>query len=536
MNTNISVADRPVTQQGMMGMKLGAQGPGRQIADKSYYMGQLRMKCDEMQEEMNRMNQEAEQFTKDTAKYSQMERKYESLIKEVRKLQGDLADYNLIVDKSRNNTDPADIAHVYNMLKNKNDSERGKIDEIFTERQEKEAEIKNLEAEAARFQKAAEEKLKSLSNEQRLAYAQLQDDHSRLMADVEQKQAHYDQLCRQVAAGEQSLKSEPLKQRLNVLEEQQLKLEERKAELELEVNKPVLSEAEQREQLLDQVKQDNKDIAIYERNIQEVEKRIRDANDEIEQLESGNSVSDDVKKHQKLQEKDQEMTEFIDNFEETFKRESAAVKDAEFRIMKLLEHISKDLGRQTQLPNKEGFEELQSEVAQKERGLENAQTTAERLQQEQKMRDMELEKINNLDSKISIELNTLNERREQMKTELTTFGDIGKLKTDADTFRHDMQTRRKQLDARRKALKQQVQHISLQYDKEKKTLAASESAGTLEALEQKLRHYEQNIFHLNEFIDSKEAETDYSGVYEEVSKQVADVNELLKTINSRPYG
>lgn len=37
--------------------------------------------------------------------------------------------------------------------------------------------------------------------------------------------------------------------------------------------------------------------------------------------------------------------------------------------MKLLEHISKDLGRQTQLPNKEGFEELQSEVAQKERGL-----------------------------------------------------------------------------------------------------------------------------------------------------------------------
>eukprot|EP00961_Rhodomonas_salina_P022296 299987-Rhodomonas_salina.1 len=53
------------------------------------------------------------------------------------------------------------------------------------------------------------------------------------MADVEQKQAHYDQLCRQVAAGEQSLKSapllsEPLKQRLNVLEEQQLKLEERK--------------------------------------------------------------------------------------------------------------------------------------------------------------------------------------------------------------------------------------------------------------------------------------------------------------------
>jgi len=518
-----------------MGMKVGAQGPGRQIADKSYYMGQLRMKCDEMTQEMNTMNSEAEQFTKDNAKYSQMERKYESLIKEVRKLQGDLADYNLIVDKSRNNTDPADIAHVYNLLKSKNDAERGKIDDIFTERQEKEAEIKNLESETNKYQKQAEEKLKSLSNEQRLAYAQLQDDHSRLLADVEQKQALYDNLCRQVAAGEQALKSEPLKQRLNVLEEQWLKLEERKRELEAETNKPVLSEAEQREQLLEQVKQDNKDIAIYERNIAEVEKRIKDANEEIESLENGSSVSEDVKKHQKLQEKDQEMTEFIDNFEESHKREGAAVKDAEWRILKLLEHISKDLGRQQQLPSKEGFEDLQSEVAVKQRGLENSQSTAERLQQEQKMRDMELEKINNLDSKISIELTTLNERREVMKEELKTFGDIAKLKEDADTFRTDMQGRRKGLDARRKALKQQVQHLSLQYDKEKKALAASESAGTLESLEQKLRHYEQNIFHLNEFIDSKEAETDYSGVYEEVSKQVAEVNELLKTINSRPY-
>lgn len=141
LNTNVQVADRPVTQQGMMGMKIANQGPGRQIADKSYYMGELRKKCDEMSAEINKMNTEVDQHNKDNATYAQMERKYESLIKEVRKLQGDFADYNLIVDKSRHNTDPADIQATYQQLKARNDEERRKVDEVFTERQEREAEI-----------------------------------------------------------------------------------------------------------------------------------------------------------------------------------------------------------------------------------------------------------------------------------------------------------------------------------------------------------------------------------------------------------
>ena len=38
------------------------------------------------------------------------------------------------------------------------------------------------------------------------------------------------------------------------------------------------------------------------------------------------------------------------------------------------------------------------------------------------MRDMELEKINNLDTKISLELTSLREKGEQMTQDLTKFG------------------------------------------------------------------------------------------------------------------
>jgi hypothetical protein len=44
----------------------------------------------------------------------------------------------------------------------------------------------------------------------------------------------------------------------------------------------------------------------------------------------------------------------------------------------------------------------------------------------------------------------------------------------------------------------QVQLLATEYDKIKGVLASNETAGTLEALEQKLRLFEQNIFHLRE--------------------------------------
>ena len=42
LNSQIKVADRPVTQQGLRGIKTGSKGPNRQVQDRSYFMGLLR--------------------------------------------------------------------------------------------------------------------------------------------------------------------------------------------------------------------------------------------------------------------------------------------------------------------------------------------------------------------------------------------------------------------------------------------------------------------------------------------------------------
>jgi len=537
LNTNIAVADRPVTQQGMMGMKIRAQGPGRQVADKSYYMGELRKKVEEMQTEIDRMNSESEQFNKDNAMYQQMERKYETLIKEVRKLQGDLADYNLIVDKSRNNTDPQDINNAYANLKSRNETERRQVDDVFTERKEREEQTKNIEQQAQQYKREADEKLNSLTTQQRQQYAQLEDDYQRMMGDIEQKQMRYNQICKLLGDEEAMLRETPQKERINRLHEQRTQLEARVRELEEQVDQPVKSFDEQREELLDQVKNDNKETATIERNIAEVEQRLRAAQQELEDLESGKNgaESEDAKKYAKLQEKEKEMDEFVAGFDDNYDREVELVSEAEWRVQKLLEHLSKGIGREQLLPSKEGFQDLQSEVSQKQRGLENSLSTAERLKQEKQMRDMELEKINNLDAKIAAELQTLSEKRSQMTEELPKFSNIEQLKKDAETTRERLNKRKQRLDVHRKVLKQQVLVLGKDFDDVKAQLAASESAGTLEALEGKLRFYEQNIFHLKDFIEAKEAETDYGMVYDTVSQQVAELNRMLQQAYNQPF-
>ena len=47
------------------------------------------------------MRGEIDRIGKDSSLMTQLERKYEGLIKEVRSLEGDLADYNLAMDKAR---------------------------------------------------------------------------------------------------------------------------------------------------------------------------------------------------------------------------------------------------------------------------------------------------------------------------------------------------------------------------------------------------------------------------------------------------
>ena len=67
--------------------------------DTSYYVGVLRKKIADVNNETIKLRTEIEQQSKDNSQYSGLERRYETLIKNKEMLEGQLADYNLALDK-----------------------------------------------------------------------------------------------------------------------------------------------------------------------------------------------------------------------------------------------------------------------------------------------------------------------------------------------------------------------------------------------------------------------------------------------------
>ena len=102
ISANVNVQDRPMTGQGVKGMQakgLNAGPGGRLVEDAAYYVGVLRKKMTDITNETRKLRIEIEQSSKDSSSYSNLERKYETLVKEKEKLEGQLADYNLAMDK-----------------------------------------------------------------------------------------------------------------------------------------------------------------------------------------------------------------------------------------------------------------------------------------------------------------------------------------------------------------------------------------------------------------------------------------------------
>ena len=85
---------------------------GRLVEDASYYVGLIRKKITDVNSETIRLRTEIEQQSKDSSQLTQLERKYESSLKNKEHLEGELADYNLALDKTRTSTDP-EVIHLY---------------------------------------------------------------------------------------------------------------------------------------------------------------------------------------------------------------------------------------------------------------------------------------------------------------------------------------------------------------------------------------------------------------------------------------
>jgi len=517
-------------------MKTAGQGPGRQVLDKTYFLNELRHKKSELQEANEQLEREVSKFEHSSGAYDRLLKVHDELQKEVRGLQGELTDYNMVLDKSSTDADVGKITEDYMRLKRKNESERRRLEAVFTERAELEKRHREVEGQIAQQQASMESKLEGLAPRARDEYHSLMMEIQGMQPEVQSLEAELLALEQKAAAAEAELAHNNIKQRALSLQEQIRQLTERKYELEAEEAKTRLSPEEQIDQLKSKIKRDNAEVDRLQHQVRGVVQQIKKLEGQVGSVKpvaapkpvtlEEPSSADTQQKYEELLAKEQDLNNFLATFESQMAQKKADLGKKQEDVMATLERLSRaaQVVANKELPDSGKFREMQDELEYKKIQVESAQTTQVRLKDELAARRAELEKIDTLEDKIKDELSNLKKKLETMDEELEEFGKINQLSVKADQTKKYLESQRKVLMVRKDLIKEIAGDRKQKLDAKIGQLQENDLHITLERLEQNLRTLEQGIFSMDDFVRSKEAEADFKPLVNEISAAVEELN------------
>lgn len=139
--------DRPITQQGVTGLQTTTlRGPqNRQVFDKRFYEDLIRMKMKDITLEIARLRGNIEVESQKQSTSQVYEKRVRQIATELTNLQGQLADYNLAIDKINTGTDKSHIDLDTDGLKKINENLSTNLDELFAENHAKKEQIHQVE-------------------------------------------------------------------------------------------------------------------------------------------------------------------------------------------------------------------------------------------------------------------------------------------------------------------------------------------------------------------------------------------------------
>ncbi|XP_077673866.1 intraflagellar transport protein 74 homolog isoform X4 [Eretmochelys imbricata] len=498
--------------------------------DKSYYLGLLRSKISELATEINKLQKEIEMYNQENSVYLSYEKRAETLAGEIKEFQGQLADYNMLVDKLNTNTDMEEVMSDYNMLKTQNDREAQSIDIIFTERQAKEKLIQAVEEDIEREKQVADDIIKNMSQENQAKYMEMKATNEKLLQELDAQQQELDGLnIKEDTLGSEIAHSQ-VKQEAVQMYEKLHGLEEHRDQMIAE-DKSMGSPQEERERLLKQVKEDNQEIASMERQLTEIKEKINHFNDVIRRLEMDLEEHQGEKnlKYKELKKREESMDNFLETFEEMKTQELERKAQIEANIVVLLEHSSRNVNRMKQISSvtNQELKIMQEDLTFKSNEMQKSQSTAKNLSTDSQRLRMDLQKMELLEGKMVDEQASLKIKIEQMTKDLEMYNNLPALKASGEEKKKKLHEEKERLVKRRDAFKKIMEQLNAEYEILKTQLEENETHSQLTNLERKWQHHEQNNFVMKEFIATKSQESDYQPVMKNVSKQIAEYNKTL---------
>ncbi|RNA12739.1 intraflagellar transport 74 -like protein [Brachionus plicatilis] len=502
--------DRPMTRGGLGGFQPSTAGFNRQVQDKTYFLGLIRSKIGEINSEMIRMNKDITNINNDNSNYLSYGRKAEELNQQIEELRGELADYNMVLDRL-NTSSLSDVRSDYTNLKLHNDQETKALDMIFIEKGKKEEVVKRHEKEILEEKKRREKILSSMSGPIRNRYEKCKIESDKLQEKMDISQKELEEYKNRMDSLKQKIGFSGFKQEALNLFEQLHNAELKRDEL-LEETSNVLTPAEEREKLLKQIKDNNQEISSMEKHLSEIKDVIESIRAELEEKptqQEDNTSTEEQKeisqKYKELRKREIQMDEFLANYEDNKHAEIDQLYNTRKSIVNYLELISKSvekMNRESGVGDRRGARDTEVTIA-------------------------DLKKVEELEKKVTNEYEKLVEKKKKMDQELVMFVDLEGLKRRSEARKQQLMVEKQNLSKYKDNMKYELQTLQAQFETIQAQLLDQETHNQLSNLEKKLQSIEQSNFGLKEKISSASAESDYEAIKNQVLSLVSEYNKWL---------
>ena len=494
---------RPLTSTGLMAPKTarGKSGIRRQIPDKSYFVSLLRNKINELSAEIATLSKECESMTNEEARIGVYHRKAETLAKELADLTNELGIYNEFNDRLRLKEDENEIKEDIKTLKAQNDEYMEKLEISYEKKKKREELIANYENELKQIQNNWINLKRQFTPEDNKTFESLEKTNEKLRLQCEQLESEISVWREKRNKIEVNSNSDSLIRREILQSVARLRdLEKQKNHLVNENS----NTGDERGRLLAQVKRDNNEIAAMETRMGILKDLIQEITSELQSYEDVGAALKFKELKKKEESIDKFLTEFPDQKNEDIQRiESTGeeINDLTGRLSRCLNHIDNLTGNVKERDSSEN------------RPL-SGKESVESLKDERRKLELDLNKIEQLESKVNSEMDTLKTKIDNFEKDIERYSDIPKLKAEIEEKLANREADKQRLAQMSEELGKSCQELKSQMTAVKTSIDNNDINKKIRSLETKL----QDILSTNESIKS----SINIGVYANIRSQVLD--------------
>ncbi|GMS84167.1 hypothetical protein PENTCL1PPCAC_6342, partial [Pristionchus entomophagus] len=522
-----AVVNRPITQQGLRApTRAGTAGGKRQVLDKNYFVGILRMKANDLNMEINRLNKELEKGEKARMETAAYEKKAEEAALTLKKLHGRLLDYNSMLDKMHSTSELSVLEMEANDLKTKADQVAKSLEELFKEKKERDDEVNSLEEEIAMQKRKNQQTIAAMDPSIKDHYEELKEKSEALKELISEKENELSELVNLKNQLETDLLNSPLKQKAANLREELARLEREENELiEEEQNKESLDE--KKAKLIQTVQKNNEEIVAMEKQFEQIKDQIDNAQEELHEF-SANVESDNreqLERYQGLQVKEAEMNEFFATFEDQKRNLAMEMEELNDGTVQNLRRFSINLSKMNMSMQ---VNDLDPSILEMNEGA-----TAHELKELHVRLEDELMSLNEMETRIHGEMEAFTFKGESMQEELDQMPDYNRMVETSQEESTNLEKKKDELRMLLPKMEESLSEIEAELDEITNELRGDDTVEMAESLTKKLDYLEETNQQLRDHIEEMESEGNYEQIKNEVLAFQKEYNLLLLNASRR---